>query len=232
MQHDGEAGQTLGDFLEHVEAQRGRNENALFVHGALLGLELVSAVARADGDGEGIAAGLGNEFLNLLGAGVGRLMRGDLDLILDAGERAEFGLDHNAVVVRVFDDLLRDLNVLGEGLGGGVDHHGGEAAVDAGLAGLKVRAVVKVQHDGDVRAALDCGLHELNEVGVVCIGARALADLQDHGRVLFLTGLGDTLHDLHVVDVERADGVSAVIGLFEHFGRCYERHNIFSFLKI
>ena len=49
--------------------------------------------------------------------------------------------------------------------------------------------------------------------------------------MLFLAGLGDTLHDLHVVDVERADGVSAVIGFFEHFSRCYERHNIFSFDK-
>ena len=49
VQHDGEAGQSLGDFLQHVEAQRGRNEDALLVYGALLGLELESAVARADG---------------------------------------------------------------------------------------------------------------------------------------------------------------------------------------
>lgn len=72
--------------------------------------------------------------------------------------------------------------------------------------------MVKVQHDGDIGAALDSSFHELDEVGVVRVGAGALADLQDHGRVLFLAGLGDTLHDLHVVDVERADGVSAVIG--------------------
>ena len=231
MQHDGEAGQTLGDFLQHIEAQRGRDEDALLIDGALLGLELVSAVARADGDGEGVAAGLGDEFLDLFGAGVGRLVRGDLDLILDAGERAKLGLDHDAMVVRVFDDLLRDLDVFGKGLGGGVDHHGGEAAVDAGLAGLEVRAVVKVQHDGDIGAALDRRFDELDKVGVVRVGAGALADLKDHGSVLFLACLGDALHDLHIVDVERADGVSAVIGLFEHFGRCYERHNIFSFFS-
>ena len=150
MQHDGEAGQTLGDLLQNVEAQRRRNEDALLVAGALLGLELVSAVAGADGDGQGVAAGLGDELLDLFGMGVGRLVRGDLDLVLDAGEGAELGLDHHAVVVGVLNDLLGDLDVLGKGLGGGVDHDGGEAAVDAGLAGLKVRAVVQVQHDGDV----------------------------------------------------------------------------------
>ena len=29
VQHDGEAGQTLGDLLQNVEAQRGRNKDAL-----------------------------------------------------------------------------------------------------------------------------------------------------------------------------------------------------------
>ena len=231
VQHDGEAGQTLGDFLQHIEAQRGRDEDALLIDGALLGLELVSAVRGTNGDGKGVAAGLGDEFLDFFGMGVGRLVRGDLDLVLDTGEGAELGLDHDAVVMCVLDDLLRDLDIFGKGLGGGVDHDRGEAAVDAGLAGLEVRAVVKVQHDGDIGAALDSSFHELDEVGVVRVGAGALADLQNHGRVLFLAGLGDTLHDLHVVDVERADGVSAVIGFFEHFSRCYERHNIFSFDK-
>ena len=86
MQHDGEAGQTLGDFLQNVEAQRGRNKDAVGVAGALLGLELVSAVAGADGDGKRVAAGLGDELLDLLGMGVGRLVRRDLDLVLNAGE--------------------------------------------------------------------------------------------------------------------------------------------------
>ena len=37
VQHDGEAGQTLGDFLQNVEAQRGRHKDAVGVAGALLG---------------------------------------------------------------------------------------------------------------------------------------------------------------------------------------------------
>ena len=37
VQHDGEAGQTLGDLLQNVEAQGRGNENAVCVAGALLG---------------------------------------------------------------------------------------------------------------------------------------------------------------------------------------------------
>jgi hypothetical protein len=48
--------------------------------------------------------------------------------------------------------------------------------------------------------------------------ARALGDLQDQRSPQILRGFGDALDDLHIVDVERADGVSARIRLFEHFG--------------
>ena len=72
MQHDGEAGQALADLLQHVEAQGRRHQDALLIDGALLGLELIRAVAGADGNSQGVAAGLGYELLNLLGTGVGR----------------------------------------------------------------------------------------------------------------------------------------------------------------
>ena len=74
MQNDREARQTLGDFVQNVEAQRRRNEDALFVAGALLGLELVSAVRGADGDSQRVNAGLGDELLDLFGTGVGGIL--------------------------------------------------------------------------------------------------------------------------------------------------------------
>ena len=80
--------------------------------------------------------------------GVVGLLGGDLHLVLDAGQSAQLGLHHHAVVVGVLHHLLGDLNVLGKGLAGGVDHDGGKAAVNAGLAGLKVGAVVQVQAMG------------------------------------------------------------------------------------
>ena len=44
-------------------------------------------------------------------------------------------------------------------------------------------------------------------------------------QMLFLARLGDALDDFHVVDVESADGVAAVVCLLEHFGRSYQCHD-------
>ena len=232
MQNDGEAGQTAGDLFQNVEAQGRRNQNALLVAGALCGGELVSAVAGADGDGQRIAAGLGYELFYFLGTGVGGGVSSDLDFVLDAGQSAQLSLNDDTVVMSVLNDLAGDLDVLGEGLGGGVDHDGGEAAVDAGLAGLEVGAVIQMQSDGDLGALDDSSLHQLYQVGVVGIGAGALGDLQDNGSLLLAAGLGDALNDFHVVDVESADGVAAVVSLLEHLSCGYKSHLESSFLKL
>ena len=68
-------------------------------------------------------------------------------------------------------------------------------------------------------------LNELDEVGVVCIRTCALGDLKNDRSLFFTAGFGDTLHDLHVVDVESADGITASVGLLEHFGGSYQRHS-------
>ena len=229
MQHDGEAGQALGDLLQHVEPQRRGNQDALLIPGALVSGELISAVAGADGDGQRVTAGLGDELLDLFGTGVGSGVGSDLDVVLDTGQGAQLGLDHDTVVMGVLDNLAGDLDVLGKGLGGGVDHNGGKAAVDAGLAGLKVRAMVQMQGDGNLGALQNSGLDQLHQVGVVGIGAGALGHLQDDGSLLLTAGFGDALHDFHIVHVESTDGVAAVIGLLKHFGSSNKRHGKHSF---
>ena len=92
MQNDREAGQTAGGLFEDVKAQGRRNENTVSIAGALLGLELVSAVACADSDGQRVAAGLGDELLDLFGAGVGGLVWGGLPVVFGTGERSELCL--------------------------------------------------------------------------------------------------------------------------------------------
>ena len=87
VENDRESGKSLFDFSENVETERRRNENALFVSGALLSGELVSAVRSTDGDGEGVNAGLGDEFFNLFGLGVGGMFSSDV--IFNACENAE-----------------------------------------------------------------------------------------------------------------------------------------------
>ena len=222
VQDDREARQTAGDLFEDVEAEGRRNENAVGIAGALLRLELISAVAGADGDGQRVDAGLGDEFLDLFRTGVGADCVADL--VLDAGQGAELAFDDDAVVMGILDDLAGQGDVVLEAVGGAVDHDGGEAAVDAALAGLEVGAVIQMQDDGDIRVLDDGSLDQLHQIGVVGIGARALGNLQDDGGLQLAAGLGDALHDLHVVDVEGADGVAAGIGLLEHLGTGNESH--------
>ena len=80
----GKPGRSAWIFFEHVEVQR------------LAALELVGAVAGADRAGEGVAAGLLDEILGLGRVGQAGIAFLDLDVLLDAAEHAELGLDGNA----------------------------------------------------------------------------------------------------------------------------------------
>ena len=210
VQHDGEAGKAAADLFEDVDAQLG----------ILTGLELISAVRGADGDGERVDARACGEFFHFVGRSEHSVMCGNVDVIFDARELAELRFDDHAVIVRVFDHLLGDGDVLFPRLGGSVDHDGGEAAVDGGLADLEVCAVVEVHGDGDVRR-LHRGFDEMAKVHGVGVLSRACRDLQDDGRIELVRSFDDGLDHLHIVHVERADRIAAGIRLFEHFRGCY-----------
>ncbi len=215
VQHDREPGQALFDFLKDVEAQ--------LRLGA--GLELVGAVAGPDGNRQGVAVRPGDEVIDLVRVGVGRVGFGNIDVVLDAGQSAQFGLDHDAAGVGIFDNLAGHLDVLFITVMRAVDHDGGEAAVDAALAELERVAVIQVQGDGQI--GLDQGrLHQLDQVGMVGVFTGAGRNLQDQGGLQVLGRLGDTLDDLHVVDIESTDGVTAFIGFLEHLFRVDEWHNV------
>ena len=210
-----EARETFFAFMKNVEAERRRNEDAFFVSGALSGGEFISAVRSTDSDSEGVAAGFGNEFLDLFGTGIGADGMGYF--VFDSGEGAEFCFDDDAVSVSVFNDFFGDLDIFGEGFRGSVDHNGGEAAVDAGFAGLEIGAVVEVENYRNFGTFGDSRFDEFNEIGMVGVSTGAFGYLKDDGGFFLAAGFGDTLDDLHVVYVESADGVTAVIGLFKHF---------------
>ena len=214
MQHDREAGQAVGNLLQNVQTQLR----------LLAGLELVSAVAGADGNRQGVNAGAGHEILHLLGIGELSLVGLDADFILNAGELAELGLDGNVILMSVLRDAAGFLNVLLIGLGGAVEHHRGKAAVDAVLADLVACAVIKMQGDRNVGIHLHSGLNELHQIGVVGVLARAGGNLQNDGSIQLLAGFGDALDDFHVVHIESADSIAAFVGLLEHFLRIYQRH--------
>ena len=171
----------------------------------------------ADSDGEGIDPRAGGEFLHFVGRSEQRVVRLYLDVVLDARQFSKFRFHHDAVIVRVFDDFLRNRDVFFPGLRGSVDHDGSEAAVDGRLADLEIRAVVEVHDEGNIRR-FHRGLNEMSEIYGVGVFSGACGNLQDNGRLAFVRRFDDGLDHFHVVDVESADGITAGIRLFEHFG--------------
>ena len=104
-----------------------------------------------------------------------------------------------------------------------VDHHGGETTVDAGLTNLKALTVIQMESNRQIGVG-NGSLHQLGQIDVLCLLAGAGRHLQNDGRLLQLGSFGDTLNDLHIIDVESTDGVTAGIGFLEHFFCRDQRH--------
>ena len=79
--------------------------------------------------------------------------------------------------MRIFDDPAGLLHIFLIGLAGAVEHYGGKAAVDAGLAQLKGWAVVQVQGHGHIGIFFNSSLDQLDQVGVVGVFSGARGDL-------------------------------------------------------
>ena len=187
-------------------------------------------MAGADGDGQAVHAGAADELLHLRGVGKHGVLRRDIHRVLDAGQLAQLAFHHNAPGVGIVHHLLRHGDIFFKAVFAAIDHNRGKAAVDAGLAHLKVFAVVQMQRDGQLRIQNGC-LHQLGEINMLCIFPGAGRDLQDHRRALQLRGFRDALNDLHIVYIEGADGVAALIGLLKHFFRCDQWHGSFPLSK-
>jgi len=118
--------------------------------------------------------------------------------------------------VRVFHDLARDFSILLEGFVAGVNHHAGETLVNALFAQVESVAVVQVDGDGDVGQA-DRRLDEFLEINGVGVLAGALGNLENQRRLFLFAGFYDGLDELHVVDVECAQGVFTLQRLRKQF---------------
>ena len=110
-----------------------------------------------------------------------------------------------------------------------VDHHRRVAVGDARLDQVDRVAVVAVDGDRQFRVLGGGDVDDRLEVADVGVLARALADLEDKRARFLGAGIDDRLRQLHVVDVEPADGEPAVVGEVEHRLCGHERHMTSSF---
>ena len=211
MQNDRESGKSSGYFLQDVQTKLGIRA----------GFELICAVACADRDRQRVNACSLNKLFYLVGICEHSLVGIYTDSILDACECAELSLNYYAVLMSILGDLLGLSNIFLEIMAGIVDHNGSKTAVNALLADVEVCAVIQVQSDRNLGIQLNSCLDELLQINGIRVLSCSCGCLKDNGRLELCCCLCDTLNDLHVVDIECADRVSAVISLFEHFCGCY-----------
>ena len=85
--------------------------------------------------------------------------------------------------------------------------------------------MIQMQRDGQA-GLQDRGFHQLDQIIVLGIFAGAGGHLQDHRGIFQLCGLCNALYDLHIIHIESANGVTALIGFFEHFFCADQRHSV------
>ena len=122
--------------------------------------------------------------------------------------------------VCVLNNLLCQLDVLLERLGGSIDHDRSKAVVYAVLADLEVCTVIQMKNNRQIRMNLKSSLYKLYQIDGVSILSCSLGSLKDDRRIQLSSCLGDSLDNLHIVDVESANCISALVCLLEHLGRC------------
>ena len=111
MKHDGESGQLLHDFVEHIESQWRRNQTtSLGVAGTLLGLELVSTVAGTDRDSQRVNACLLGEVDYFLRFGIVRYLSGHL--VFNTGKHTKLTFNCYIKLMGVVNNFLGQGNIL------------------------------------------------------------------------------------------------------------------------
>src|SRR5690606_40388367 len=103
VEDEGQAGEPVADRVDPVEAE------------PLFPRELVRAVRGPDRDGQSVAPGRLHEGERLVRVGQVGMRLVDRDVLLDAAQDAELGLDTDPGGVRPLDDAAGDRDVLREG---------------------------------------------------------------------------------------------------------------------
>ena len=222
VKDDRESGKSSCHFLQNIKAQLGIRA----------GFEFVSAVAGSDRDRQGINAGPLDKFLDLIGICEHGLVSVHLDRIFDACQCSQLSLYDDAVLMRILGHTSGLLDILLEGMAGIVNHDGSKATVHALFADIEICAVIQVQGNGNLRIKLHSSLDQLFQIHGIGVLAGAGGSLQDHRGFQLCSRLGDRLDDLHVVDIECADCIAAIVCLFKHLCSCYQCHLFFLLFRI
>jgi len=211
VENDGEARDAGLDLVEDIETKVGLGARR----------ELDNTVAGADGDSKGVDTSALDKVDDLIGVGVVAGL--SLDIILDTSKDTELTLDSDVVLMSVLDDLLGKSDVLLIRKSRAIDHDIAEAAGDAIDAKLVAVTVIKVESDGDTLAisrdllgVFNSTLSHVTEEGLVGISTSTTRNLKDNRALSLDASSDDSLHLLHVIEVECRDCEAVLHSTSEH----------------
>ncbi len=183
-------------------------------------LKLERAVACTNGNGKRIHTRLADELFHFVWLCIGGILSRYVYIILDACQLTQFCFYYCAAGVGILYYFLCNLNILLKRILGSINHNGGETAVYTGLADLKVCTVIQMQGNRNIGILNDRSLNKLGQIRVICILPGSCRHLQNNRRIQLAGRFRNRLYDLHVVHIESADCIAALIGLLEHFSCC------------
>ena len=83
-----------------------------------------------------------------------------------------------------------------------------------------------IQMQGNGKSGFNlCRLNQLDKISGIGIAHGTGRNLDDHRSTALFCRLCNSLDNLHIVGIEGTDGVAALVGLAEHFGRRDKRHH-------
>ncbi|OAV63664.1 hypothetical protein Barb6_03623 [Bacteroidales bacterium Barb6] len=143
------------------------------------------------------------------------------DLVFHTCQHTQFAFYGHIMLMSIFNDLLRQSHIFIVGKMRTVNHYGREPQVHTTLAQLKRIAVIQVENNLRMLATQLFGIRHgtfrhITEQRLVGIFAGTAGHLQNHRRVRFRRCLNDSLHLLHVVEIERRNGILAFHSLLKH----------------
>jgi len=211
VENDGEARDTLLDLVEDIKTEVGLGARR----------ELDNTMAGTDGDSKGVDTSALDKVNNLVGVGVVAGL--GLNIILDTSKNTELTLNGDVVLMSILDDLLGESDVLLIRKSRTVDHDIAEAEADAVNAELVAVTMIKVESDGDtlvlgidLLGVLNSTLSHVTKKSLVSIGTSTTRNLKDNRALGLDASSDDSLHLLHVVEVESGNCKALLHSMSEH----------------
>src|SRR3954463_16014896 len=130
--------------------------------------------------------------------------------------------------VSVVHHFAANLHIFFKSFVAPVNHHARETLIDTLLAKIEAVAMVQMDGDGDIRET-HRSFNELFQINGIGVLAGPFGDLEDDRGFFFFTSLDDGLKQIHIVNIESAEGIFSLQGLGKKIPRMCQWHSSYRY---